>query len=250
MIIDLKGKVALVTGSGRGIGKAIAGAMAQSGANIIINDIDEELMRSSTEDIKAYGTKVVGIRADVSKRDEVAMMVQEASSLGHIDILVNNAGTVVRKPVEELSEEEWDRMLDVNLKGVFLCSKAIAPIMIKNKWGRIINISSIMGATAVPPRSAYCASKGGVIALTRELALEWAKYNITVNSIAPGWTLTPLTRDNFAKEEVRKYLLDMIPMKRFGEPEDMAGTAVFLASDYASYVTGQTVFVDGGWMAT
>jgi len=250
MIIDLKGRVALITGSGRGIGRAVAEAMAEAGADVVINDIDQNSIEEAVEELSKRGTRVIGVKADISKKTEVAHMFNQAASrLGQVDILVNNAGVIVRKAAEELTEEEWDRVLGVNLKAAFLCSQAAAPGMMRRRWGRIINISSIMGATTVPPRAAYCASKGGIMALTRDLAVEWAQYGITVNSVAPGWTLTDFTREYFAREEVSRYLLERIPLKRFAQPEEIAGIVVFLASDLASYLTGETIFVDGGWMA-
>lgn len=156
---------------------------------------------------------------------------------------------IIRKPAEELSEEEWDRIIDINLKGTFLCSQIVGRDMIeRGNGGKIINIASIMGGVALPPRAAYCASKGGVIALTKDLAAEWAKYNINVNAISPGWTEgTGLTKSLFSQEELRLFLLERIPLSRFGKPEDIANLVVFLASEYSNYITGQTIYVDGGW---
>jgi len=239
----------MVTGAGRGIGKAIAIALAKANADVVINDVNLNTAKNTAQEIEALGKRSLPIEADVSVKKDVNRMVEHALNVfGKIDILVNNAGVIVRKPVEELSEEEWDRIIDINLKGVFLCSKMVATDMIKRReGGKIINISSIMGGVALPPRAAYCASKGGVIALTRDLAAEWAKYNINVNAISPGWMTTELTQSLFSQEEMRRFFLERIPLNRFGTPEDVAHLAVFLASEYSNYITGQTIYVDGGW---
>jgi NAD(P)-dependent dehydrogenase (short-subunit alcohol dehydrogenase family) len=208
-------------------------------------DVATEVARQ----IESSGGRALPVRADVRKGDEISRMVDTAvKELGGIHILVNNAGIVLRKPAEEIAEEEWDRLIDINLKGTFLCAQAVAKAMMgAGQGGRIINLSSIMGGVALPPRAAYCASKGGIIALTQDLAAEWAKHGITVNAIAPGWTVTEMTQSYFSQEPVRQFLLERIPLNRLGKPEDMAHLAVFLASDYSDYITGQTIYVDGGW---
>jgi NAD(P)-dependent dehydrogenase (short-subunit alcohol dehydrogenase family) len=247
--IDLEGKTAIVTGAGRGIGKSIAGAFASAGAKVIVNDVDLDAAEQVCREIRDRGGFAKSAKADVRVSAEVAEMVQTAvRDLGGIHVMVNNAGIILRKPAEEILEEEWDRVIQINLKGTFLCAQAAARAMIAaEKGGRIINISSVMGAVALPPRAAYCASKGGIINLTRDLAAEWAPHGIVVNGIAPGWTVTEMTHGYFSQEPVRKYLLERIPLNRLGKPEDIAHMAVFLASDYADYITGQTIFVDGGW---
>jgi NAD(P)-dependent dehydrogenase (short-subunit alcohol dehydrogenase family) len=249
LLINLEGKTAIVTGAGRGIGKAIAKAFGVSGTKVVVNDVDEAAAAEVCREIEAGGGTARPAKADVRVSGEVARMVQMAvRDLGGIHVLVNNAGIVLRKPAEEILEEEWDRVIDINLKGTFLCSQAAAKAMISaGKGGKIINISSVMGAVALPPRAAYCASKGGIINLTKDLAAEWAQYGIAVNGIAPGWTVTEMTQGYFSQEPVRRYLLERIPLNRLGKPEDIAHMAVFLASDYADYITGQTIFVDGGW---
>jgi NAD(P)-dependent dehydrogenase (short-subunit alcohol dehydrogenase family) len=245
MQMNLEGKVAIVTGAGRGIGKAMAGAHA----GVIVNDVDLDAAEEVARRIEASGGKAVPVKADVRKGDEISRMVETAvKDLGGIHILVNNAGVVMRKPAEEIAEAEWDQLIDINLKGTFLCAQAVAKAMMKaGKGGRIINISSIMGGVALPPRAAYCASKGGIIALTKDLAAEWARHGITVNGIAPGWTITEMTQSYFSQEAVRQFLLERIPLNRLGKPEDIAHVAVFLASEYTDYITGQTIYVDGGW---
>ena len=248
MQIDLTGKVALVTGSGRGIGKAIAIALADCGASIVLNDINPDTISSVKDQLIAQGTKTLALRGDVSSRAGVEEMSKAATAeFGHVDILVNNAGVVVRKPMEEYTEDDWDRVIDTNLKGVFNFSQAIGRTMIPRRSGKIINIASIMGEVALPPRASYVTSKGGIIAFTKNLAAEWAKYNITVNSVSPGWTNTEMTGKYFAQEEVRKFLLDRVPLGRFAEPSDIANLVLFLASEHSAYITGQNIFVDGGW---
>jgi len=247
--INLTGKVAIVTGAGRGIGKAIAKALATANASVVINDVDLNAATQASQEIESSGGKARPAKADVRIRSEINQMVQMAKrELGGINILVNNAGVIMRKPAEDLSEEEWDKVIDINLKGTFLCAQTFAKAMIQEgNGGKIINIGSIMGSVALPPRAAYCASKGGIIALTKDLAAEWAKYRITVNTISPGWTVTEMTQSYFSQEEVRKFLLDRIPLNRLGKPEDVANLAVFMASEYSDYITGQAISVDGGW---
>ena len=249
MKIELKGKVAVVTGAGRGIGKAIAKVLAEAQASVVVNDIDLEAASEVAKQIESSGGNALALKGDVRKGEEVNRMVEiTVQKLGGIHLLVNNAGVILRKPAEEISEEEWDKVIEINLRGTFLCAQAAAKAMMKEgKGGRIINLSSIMGGVALPPRAAYCASKGGIIALTKDLAAEWAKHGITVNAIAPGWTVTEMTQSYFSQEPVRQFLLERIPLNRLGKPEDIAHLTVFLASDYADYITGQTIYVDGGW---
>lgn len=249
--VDLTGKVALVTGSARGIGKSIALAMASAGADIILNDINQEGITETAREVTKLGRKATPYPGDVSKKAEVDRLVAEAiESFGRMDILVNNAGVVVRKPAEEYTEEDWDRVIDTNLKGVFNFSQAVGRQMIaKGKGGRIVNISSIMGLVALAPRASYVSSKGGIVALTRDLAVEWAKYGITVNSVCPGWVMTEMTEKYFAQEEVHKYLIDRIPLGRFATQADVTNLVLFLSSEQAGYITGASIPVDGGWTA-
>jgi 2-deoxy-D-gluconate 3-dehydrogenase len=247
--INLAARGVIVTGAGRGIGKAIAKALAAANARVVVCDVDVNAATLVSQEIESSGGKAFPAQADVRDRGEIAQMVQRAiSEFGAVHLLVNNAGVVLRKPAEEISEEEWDKVIDINLKGTFLCAQTVAKAMIHaGNGGKIINIASIMGSVALPPRAAYCASKGGIIALTKDLAAEWAKYGITVNTLSPGWTVTEMTQAYFSQEEVHRFLLERIPLNRLGKPEDIANMAVFLASEYADYITGQAIFVDGGW---
>lgn len=247
--IQLDGNIALITGAGSGIGRSIALEMSRAGATVLVNDVTAANCKGTVLEIEKTGAKAAAFAADITNRKEVERMVDDAVHMfGGLDILVNNAGVVVRKNAVELSEEEWDRVLDVNLKGTFNCSQSVARSMInRGCGGKIVSISSIMGEVALPPRAAYCASKGGIDALTKDLAQEFAENSINVNAIAPGWVRTNLTEKYFAQENVSAYLIQRIPLRRFCEPSEVAGLAVFLCSDYANYITGQIIAIDGGW---
>jgi 3-oxoacyl-[acyl-carrier protein] reductase len=249
--ISLADKVALVTGAGRGIGKAIAATMAKAGADVLVNDLKAEDCKQTATSIQESGRRAAIVEGDISSENSVRGIVEKGvANFGKIDILVNNAGVVGRKPVFDTEETDWDRLIDVNLKGTFLCSKHVARSMKEQGVkGRIVNISSIMGEVALPPRPAYCASKGGIIALTRDLAAELAQYGINVNSVAPGWVETDLTASYFAQKEVHDYLIERIPLRRFCQPEEIANVVCFVSSEYGRYITGQVIFVDGGWTA-
>ena len=251
MHIDLSGRTSLVTGAGQGIGKATALSLSKSGSNVVAVDIDSEGIERLVADLKSRGSRALAVKADISIAKEVNLAVDQAEKeFGGVDILVNNAGVIVRKPAEDITEEEWNHVLDVNLKGPFICSCTVAKRLIyKRKGGRIINISSIMGAVGLTDRSAYSSSKSGLFGLTRDLSIEWAKHGITVNAVCPGWIITEFTKNYFAKEDVKKYLLDRTPLGRFGTPEEVASMITYLASDMASFVTGGIFFVDGGWTA-
>jgi 2-dehydro-3-deoxy-D-gluconate 5-dehydrogenase len=249
--ITLEGKVALVTGAGRGIGMEIARTLAQAGARIVVNDLTNESCQRTAQMIGDLNSQSLIASGDVSSQSDVQSIFEKSiATFGKLDILVNNAGVIYRKPVVDMSEDEWDKTLDVNLKGNFLCSKAASQIMIKQgNGGKIINISSIMGEVALPPRSAYCASKGGIIALTRALATELAGHRITVNAVGPGWVETELTARYFADSDVKQLLISRTPLQRFCKPSEVAMLVAYLASTYSDFITGQTLFVDGGWTA-
>ena len=253
-MFDLTGKKALVTGSSRGIGRGIALALARQGADVAINyRSSKEKAEAVVEEIREMGCNSLAVQADVSQKDQVEKMVAETvEKFGKIDILVNNAGIAVFKPFDQLTEEDWDETLAVNLKGQFLCMKAVVPIMEKQKWGRIINIASIAsGGVGVgfPNLAHYCASKGGVMALTEELALELSPRGINVNAIGPGVIDTDMTASLKEDEKTMAGLMARIAKKRLGKPADIGAAAVFLASEEADYVTGIILYVDGGWLA-
>jgi NAD(P)-dependent dehydrogenase (short-subunit alcohol dehydrogenase family) len=247
--MKLKGKTAIITGARRGIGKGIALKFAQEGASVVVSDISVEDCEQVVKEIEKLGGRAVAARCDVSSKQDVQAMLQRATdAFGKVDILVNNAGIYLQKQVNQLSEEEWDRVLAINLKSVFLCSQAVLPGMIERKYGKIINIASIAGMVGFAESSAYCASKGGIINLTREMALELAAHKINVNAIGPGVIETPMTKGMLENEQAKQGLLAGIPLKRIGTPEDIANAALYLASDESDYVTGHCLFVDGGWL--
>src|SRR3989338_5597073 len=251
-MFDLIGKVALVTGARRGMGKAHALALARQGAQVAVTDVDEKECEVVVEEIKKRGGEAAAFRLDVSEGREVDSVFGETiKKFGRLDILVNNAGIYFSKPALLLSEEDWDKMLSVNLKGQFLCAQRAAREMAKNKWGRIINISSIAsGGVGIGFAGAahYAASKGGIVGMTETLAVEWAGLGITVNAIAPGAIDTPMVREPgkvFAGERMEE-IVKRVPLKRIGKPEEVSAMVVFLVSEEASYVTGATFYVDGG----
>ncbi len=240
----LKDKVALITGAGSGIGEATAMRFSEEGAKVVINDVNLEGANKVAEKIKANGGEAIVIKADISKKDEVEAMVQKViEQFGRLDILVNNAGINRDAFAKKMTEDDWDAVININLKGTFLCAQAAMKAMSKQNYGRIINTSSI-GALGNLGQANYAASKCGVIGLTRTLALECARYNINVNCIAPGATITPMTSK--MPKEIVDVITEKIPLKRWAEPKEIANMHLFLASDEASYITGQVIFVDGG----
>ncbi|NIS59270.1 MAG: glucose 1-dehydrogenase [Proteobacteria bacterium] len=247
-LFDLHGRLAVVTGGSRGIGFAIAEGLASSGALVVIGATSSEGTEAAAAKIRAEGGQVKSIAVDVGKRDSVQDMVaQIVKDSGQIDILVNCAGIIVRKPIEEITDGEWDSIMDVNLRGVFLCSQIVGREMIKRKQGKIINISSNIARVLQPGRGIYAVSKAGVSHLTKVMALEWAPYNINVNAIAPAPTITALNRKYFEEHpEDLKERLRSIPLGRLGDPQDYVGTAILLASRASDFITGQTIYVDGG----
>lgn len=247
-IFDLSGKTAIVTGGNQGIGFAIARGLAKAGATVVIANRRAAEGQSAAESLRKEGFNAVAIPTDVSSMSSVTSLVSKVvSDFGKIDILVNNAGVIVRKPAEEISEEEWDRIMNTNLKGMFFCCQLVGKEMLRNKKGKIINTSSVIAIKVQPIRSVYAISKAGVSHLTRALALEWSKYNININAIAPGVTVTPLNKKYYDEhpEELEEFAKS-IPKGRVAYPEDYAGAAIFLASDASDYVTGHTLLVDGG----
>ncbi len=246
-----KGKKAIVTGSARGIGRAIALQLAQEGADVAINSRHLEDCKKIVKEIEALGRKAIAVECDVSKYRNVNKMVEKAvKAFGRIDVLVNNAGIVHFDPVTKMTEKEWNAILDVNLRGNFLCSQAVVKHMIAKKIrGNIVNIASIAGKVGFPQLAHYCASKGAIIELTKEMAIELAPNGIRVNAVAPGVIETDMTKDLLADPASAKRFVSAIPLGRPGKPEEIAKAVAFLASDDASYVTGHTLVVDGGWVS-
>ena len=252
--LSLNGMVALVTGAARGIGQSLAVGLAEAGADVAVSDMPERVAQARTtqEAIKSVGRDSRTYALDVLDIGSMQETIgQVASDFGRLDILVNNAGIRIRKPALEVTEKEWDAVVDTNLKGVFFCAQAAARYMINQGGGRIINIASQLAVVARDDRAPYCASKGGVANLTRALALEWIKYGITVNAIGPGPTTTPgmLAADNRPPDEVQHDLDAHMPLGRRMEPEELVGAAIYLASPSAGATTGHLLIVDGGWTA-
>ena len=249
MAFSLKGKVALVTGARQGIGEGIALELGRAGANVMLVDLDAKKCAPVVAKLLKLGVKADAISADVSDHEAaLTAIAATVKSFKKLDILVNNAGIYPYKPVLEMTEEDWDKVLDVNLKGVFNFSQAAARQMAsQGKGGRIVNVSSIASIVGFSGLTHYCASKGGVNGFTRALALELAQKNVTVNAVLPGAIDTPGATGLLKDPKTREVFLQMIPAHRFGLPKDIAAAVLYLASDEASYVTGQTITVDGGW---
>ena len=256
---ELRERVAIVTGGETGIGKAIATALAREGADVVIAGLGEESGRSAARAIEALGRRATFVRANVTAAAEVSAMARKAlEDFGRIDILVNNAGIQHVSPIVDLKEEDWDRVVDVHLKGTFLCARAVLPAMISRKWGRIINISSAHGKIASPFKAPYVAAKHGVIGFTKVLALETAEHHITANCICPGYVLTPLVERQLKDqarlhgltegEVAQKVLLKDTAQKRFIEDQEVAALAAYLSSEAARGITGQAISLDGGWV--
>ncbi|MGC9931402.1 3-oxoacyl-[acyl-carrier-protein] reductase [Priestia aryabhattai] len=242
----LQGKVAVVTGASRGIGRAVAIELGKLDAKVVVNYSGSEAKALEVVDeIKGLGTDAIAVQANVAESDSVQAMIKEAiSTFGSVDILVNNAGITRDNLLMRMKEDEWDDVINTNLKGVFLCTKAVTRQMMKQRAGRIINISSIVGVSGNAGQANYVAAKSGVIGLTKTTAKELASRNITVNAVAPGFIATDMT--DKLNEEVQAEMLKQIPLASFGQPEDVANAVAFLASDASRYITGQTIHVDGG----
>ncbi|WP_406241648.1 3-oxoacyl-[acyl-carrier-protein] reductase [Tissierella carlieri] len=247
--MSLNNKVALITGGSRGIGKEIALELAKNGVNIAITYVNNlEKAKGVLDDIKSYGVKAVAIKANVSVEEDVLRMIKTIEELGTIDILVNNAGVTKDNLIIRMKEEDWDEVMDVNLKGTFLCTKAVSRIMMKKKYGKIINITSVVGIIGNAGQGNYSASKAGVIGFTKSMARELASRGIRVNAIAPGFIETDMT--DVLKDEIKEAMLKSIPLNSFGNPKDIANLVVFLASERSDYITGQVINVDGGMIMT
>jgi NAD(P)-dependent dehydrogenase (short-subunit alcohol dehydrogenase family) len=246
---DLKGKVAVVTGAGQGLGKWIALALADAGADVLAAALHCETAEKTCAEIRAMGCRSKALAVDVSDVEAVkAMMATAEADLGGLDILVNNAGVNVHKAALDMTPEDFSRIVDVNAKGVFFCSQAAAARMIPRGGGRIINIASVVAflVRAGIPNAVYAMTKAGVVMLTKALAEEWARFNINVNAIAPGYFLTPLVEDRLKDDQMYNTIVSSTPLGRPGSPEDIMGVVVFLASAASAYITGQTICIDGG----
>ena len=249
-LFDLKGKITLVTGSGRGIGFTLAQGLGMAGSKVVLNDIDQQRLQQAVEKLRTDGIESDGFVFDVRKEAEIEKNVKEIENkVGPIDILVNNAGIQIRGPLEKFSFQDWQQIIDINLSGAFLVSKAVAQDMIERKAGKIINICSIQSELARPTIAPYTATKGGLKMLTRGMATDWGKYNIQVNGIAPGYFKTEMTEALYKDPEFDRWLCNRVPANRWGDPQELIGTAVFLSSKASDYVNGHVIFVDGGLRA-
>jgi len=248
--LKLEGKIALITGAGRGIGRACALALAEAGADIALGLRDLKADNGIAKEIEALGRKALTLQLDVSKINEIKPAIEEIKKqFGRLDILVNNAGIAPENLIENVTEKDFDHTLAVNLKGTFFISQAAGALMMQQKFGRIINLSSQAGFIALPTESVYCMTKAAISHLTKCFAVEWAKYNINVNAVAPTFIYTPGTEEYLANEETKNYVLSKIVLGKIGEPKDVANAVLFLASPAASLITGTTLMVDGGWTA-
>jgi NAD(P)-dependent dehydrogenase (short-subunit alcohol dehydrogenase family) len=248
--LNFKGKTALITGAARGLGRACALALAEVGADIAVGLRDVHADSGIVNEIETLGRKALPLQMDVAKMHEITDAVEKTQRhFGTIDILVNNAGIAPENHAENVTEKDFDDTLGVNLKGTFFTSQAVGRLMIKQNFGRIINLSSQAGFVALPGESVYCMTKAGIAHLTKCLAVEWAKYNINVNAVAPTFIFTPGTEEYLANEASKKHVLSKIVLGRIGEPKDVANAVLYLASSAASLITGTTLLIDGGWTA-
>lgn len=253
-MFDLTGKVAFITGASSGIGRASAIALAQQGAKVAVTARRIERLEALAKEIKDQGHEALAVKMDVTQKTDIeAAIAKTVETFGRLDILLNNAGVAEFTQFLQMTEEQWDKTIDTNLKGYFLVAQAAAREMAKNKWGRIINIASIASGgmgVGFPSIAHYCASKGGVVALTEALAAELAPMGILVNCIGPGLIETEMTKGILDNPQQTQAFLTRIPLKRAGKPEEIAAAVVFLASEESSYSTGATLYVDGGWLAS
>lgn len=244
---DLTGKVALVTGASRGLGQEFGRALASAGADLIITSRSVDALAEFQQEIESLGRRAVPVELDVRDYDSIQRMAAAANdAYGHVDILVNNAGCNVRKPALEISWDDWNLVLDTNLRGTFFVAQAIGRGMVARGAGRVINIGSVTSVAGYAGLGPYCASRGGVKQLTMSLADDWGPHGVTVNCLAPGWFRTEQNKVLYDNQEWLDYLVDRIPLRRPGQPGDLRGAVVFLASDASAYVTGQTLLIDGG----
>jgi len=246
-LFDLSGRVAIVTGTSRGLGQYMARALAKAGADLVLTSRTRESLRAFEAEMKALGRQAVSLELDVRNQESIERMAAEAGkAFGHLDILVNNAGCNVRKPALDVTWDDWNLILDTNLRGSFFVAQAVALRMIARGYGRIINIGSVTSVAGYAGLGPYGASRGGIRQLTMSLADDWGKHGVTVNCLAPGWFRTEQNKVLYENKEWVEYLCDRIPVKRPGRPEDLDAAVVFLAAEASRYVTGQTLLVDGG----
>jgi NAD(P)-dependent dehydrogenase (short-subunit alcohol dehydrogenase family) len=249
-LFRLDGQCALVTGGSKGLGLSMARALARAGASIVITSRHVDEAEAAASEIREFGGGALGVRADVTNRDEVWACVKRAEEeYGKIDILLNNAGINIRRPTIDLTEEDWDPVIDTNLKGCLLCAQAVAPGMIARNYGRIINLGSIMSSVSLAGRAAYASSKHGVLGLTRALALEWAQNGVTVNCLCPGPFETAMNRVLMNDPAAYQAFISKVPLGRWGRLDELDGAILFLASPASSYMTGSALYIDGGWTA-
>jgi len=250
-IFDVSGKVVLITGSSRGLGFAFATGFAEAGAKVVINGTRGETVNPAVEQIRQQGGLAYGYPFDVTDSDQVEQSIARIErEVGPIDVLVNNAGIQRRAPLEELTLEDWETVIDVNLTSIFIVTKHVAKAMIERRRGAIINISSLNVEGSRPTIANYCAAKGGLEAFTRSIATEWGKYNIRANAIAPGYFITDLTRPLAENPDFDAWVKQNVPLGRWGDPSELVGAAIFLASKASSYISGRVITVDGGWRAS
>jgi NAD(P)-dependent dehydrogenase (short-subunit alcohol dehydrogenase family) len=246
-LFDLSGRVAIVTGTSRGLGQYMARALAKAGADLVLTSRDRNRLLPFEAEIQGLGRRAVSVELDVRKHESIEKMTATAeAAFGHVDILVNNAGCNVRKPALDVSWEDWNLILDTNLRGSFFVAQSVARGMVARRYGRIINIGSVTSVAGYAGLAPYGASRGGMRQLTMSLADDWGKYGVTVNCLAPGWFRTEQNKVLYENQEWVEYLCDRIPLKRPGQPQDLDAAVVFLAAESSGYVTGQTLLVDGG----
>jgi gluconate 5-dehydrogenase len=246
-LFDLSGRVAIVTGTSRGLGQYMARALAKAGADLVLTSRTRESLRGFEEEVQGFGRRAVSLELDVRNLESIERMAEDAEkAFGHLDILVNNAGCNVRKPALDVTWDDWNLILDTNLRGSFFVAQAVARRMIARGYGRIINIGSVTSVAGYAGLGPYGASRGGIRQLTMSLADDWGKHGVTVNCLAPGWFRTEQNKVLYENKEWVEYLCDRIPLKRPGRPEDLDAAVVFLAAEASRYVTGQTLLVDGG----
>lgn len=250
-LFDVTGKVVLITGSNRGLGFTMAQGFAQSGAMVVLNGTNPDAVQAAVAEIRRQDGQAAGYAFDVSDPEQVERNISFVETeVGPIDVLINNAGIHRRAPLAEMTIDEWQAVISVNLTAVFLVSQCVAKGMMARKQGKIINISSLNAEASRPNIGNYCASKAGLAALTRSMATEWGQYNIQVNAIGPGYFVTELSQPLVENPEFDAFVKRSVPLERWGDPTELIGPAIFLASDASNYITGRTIYVDGGWRAS